>query len=102
MKLSLQEKVALVSLLCHGVIVSIAGGMAALGYFLRIQPVFDAGGLLLIVYGFSFRRIGLDRRLQQFLIRSQECLCGVSIPLAGVRWRCQCSLISGPRSGLGP
>lgn len=103
MKLTLQEKTVLVSFTYHATIISIAGGVSALGYSWPNQPLFDAGVFLILFHALSFRRLSIDRYIQQVLIRSHRCnVCGFNIPLTGTRWRCQCSFVSSPRSAFSP
>lgn len=99
--LSIREKRILISAGYHIAIIS----MSLLAIFgaaaLHVQLLFDFGSGVLLVHALTFVRLPADLWLSQAVLHTQRCpVCSHRIPLSGVRWRCSCSAVTGPRSAL--
>ena len=80
------------------------GGMGVLliGSASGVEHVSNTGALLLTFHLLTFRRIPLDRLLQQRLVREHRCgQCGLNLDLEQ-SWRCSCGFTSLERHAFSP
>jgi hypothetical protein len=87
---------------CHLSVLSLGLACVLLGIKLTSQPLFDAGGLLVVFHLLTFQRFPITRWLQMRLIREHRCSqCGLVLDLV-TSWRCGCKYISPERHTFSP
>jgi hypothetical protein len=86
----------------HASVLSLGMAAVLLGIKLSSQPLFDAGGFLVLVHLLTFQRIPLAGWLQQRLVREYCCSrCGLVLDLTA-SWRCGCKYVSPERHAFSP
>lgn len=92
--MGLRERQLGVAIMLHSAVVALAIGTAFLGDLLRLGPLLDAGGFLLLFHLLTFRRLPLARLVQQLLIRTHRCRqCGLEMEMVE-SWKCSCGYIA--------